>query len=107
MNAKNCCQCSTGIGQNDSEYKKKVNVKYNVFICLGTTCYLRGSIDILKSIKDELGIEPGETTTDNMFALELVRCLGACAVGPVMMINDVLYPNVSPDSVAEIFKAYK
>jgi len=76
--------------------------KYKISICLGTTCYLRGSSQVLERLCRELEIEPGHTTPDGRFSLEIVRCLGACALGPSVMVNDVVYPRVEPGQIPVI-----
>lgn len=81
--------------------------KHNIFICMGTSCHVRESDQILEQLKKELAIEPGQVTTDGLFYLEVVRCLGACAVGPVLMIDQVLYPNMEPQKVSIILERYR
>ncbi|SFR01601.1 complex I 24 kDa subunit family protein [Desulfoscipio geothermicus] len=76
--------------------------KYKISVCLGTNCYLRGSSRILERLCQVLNIEPGDTTPDGKFSLEAVRCLGACALSPVIMINEVVYPQVEPQKIPDI-----
>nr|WP_274380951.1 NAD(P)H-dependent oxidoreductase subunit E [Desulforadius tongensis] len=92
--------------QNGSLRKEK-RAKHRIAVCLGTSCYLRGSSEVLKAVSEELGIKPGEVTADGMFALEVVRCMGACAVGAVMMIDDVLYPNMDRSKISRVLNFYK
>jgi len=73
--------------------------KYTIKVCLGSACYVRGAPRILEEFQKILGIEPGETTEDMMFTLECVNCLGACAIGPTIMINDVFYGGMVPNKV--------
>ncbi len=63
--------------------------RHIINVCLGTACIVRGSRKVLERISDRLGIEPGETTEDGEFTLETVNCLGACALGPIMVIDGV------------------
>lgn len=79
--------------------------KYIIHICLGTTCHLRGSSALLERVCNELNLEPGGTTPDGKFSLEVVRCLGACALSPVIMINNVIYPQVDLDSIPGILQS--
>ncbi len=65
--------------------------KHTIKVCMGTACHVRGSPRVLDEIKRHLKIEPGETTKDELFTLETVNCLGACALGPVVVIDDVYY----------------
>jgi NADH-quinone oxidoreductase subunit E len=70
--------------------------KYQVLVCAGTACHVRGSINLLQRIINFLSIKPGETTRDYKFTLDTVNCLGCCALGPVMLFNNKYYSN--PDA---------
>jgi NADH:ubiquinone oxidoreductase subunit E len=114
MNTKNQCQCSEEGRQlnfNDDlandENTMQLAAKHKVLICLGTSCHLRGSADLLEQLTLELNIQPGEVTPDGLFSLNVARCLGACAVGPVMMVNEVLYPNMNPEKVSKVLQQYR
>lgn len=76
--------------------------KYSISVCLGTACFVKGADKVLEAFKKELGIEMGETTSDRLFSLENSRCLGVCAMAPVVTINDKVYSNVSPKQVPEL-----
>lgn len=80
--------------------------KYVVRVCLGTACYVRGGNEVLRALKDKLGIDVGGTTADRRFSLEVGRCFGACGMAPVLMVNDDLHQRVKPAKVGEILKAY-
>ena len=77
-----------------------------VSICLGTACFVRGAEVILKEFERELKISVGETTPDNKFTLSALRCIGACGLAPVVMINDRVYGRVTPDQVVKILSDY-
>jgi NADH:ubiquinone oxidoreductase subunit E len=79
-----------------------------VRVCLGTACYVRGSWRILEQVKRELGVTsvPG-TTEDREFSVETVRCVGACGLAPVMMVDDDIYRRVKPRKVAEVLARYR
>lgn len=81
--------------------------KYKIQICMGTACYVKGSDKILDKLKEKLGIEVGECTEDNKFSLEACRCIGACGLAPVMMINDDVYGRLVADDVEGILEKYK
>lgn len=81
--------------------------KHTVRICLGTACYVRGGKAIAETVKKEFGIEEGETTPDRMFTLETIRCLGACGLGPVLVVNDDVHGRIKPSKVKEILSQYK
>ncbi len=81
--------------------------KYIVRCCNNAPCHVKGSKDVLEKIKEYLGLEMNETTTDKLFTLEFTSCLGLCAVAPVMMINDEVYGNLTPEKAVAILKDYK
>jgi NADH:ubiquinone oxidoreductase subunit E len=80
--------------------------KHTVRVCLGTACYVRGGKAISEALKKEFGIQEGETTPDRMFTLETIRCLGACGLGPVMVVNEDVHGRVKPSKVKEILSQY-
>jgi len=71
--------------------------RHVINVCLGTACHVRGAPRIIEEITRQLKINPGETTPDGEFTLETVNCLGACALAPVVVIDDVYYEKVTPD----------
>lgn len=78
--------------------------KYLIMLCQGTACHVNSSELILQTIKDELGIEDGETTGDGLFSLKCVACLGCCSLSPVMMINENTYGSLTPEKTKKILK---
>ncbi len=76
-------------------------------VCRGTGCYVKGSPQILAELEKHLGIQDGETTEDMEFTLETVACFGACALAPVMVINDEVYGKMTVDKVKQILDTYK
>jgi NADH:ubiquinone oxidoreductase subunit E len=81
--------------------------KHLVRVCLGTACYVRGGKEILSSLKNTLGIEVGETTSDRFFSLDVGRCFGACGLAPVIMIDDDVHQRVKPARLAKILEKYR
>lgn len=77
-----------------------------ISVCLGTACYVKGSQAIYDKVSELLGIDEGECTPDRKFSLESCRCVGACGLAPVMMINDEVYGRLTPDQVEGILKKY-
>ena len=65
--------------------------RHSITLCLGTACHVRGGPKILREMKKQLAIEPGQTTKDKNFSLEVVNCLGVCAIGPVMVVDGKFY----------------
>jgi NADH-quinone oxidoreductase E subunit len=80
--------------------------KYVISVCMGTACYVKGADKVLEKIREELGIDFGETTRDGLFSLEEARCLGTCGLAPVLMINDEVHAKVSPDKVPALLERY-
>lgn len=78
--------------------------KYLIMLCQGTACHVNSSELILQTIKDELGIEDGETTEDGLFSLRCVACLGCCSLSPVMMINENTYGSLTPEKQRKYLK---
>jgi len=79
--------------------------RHKISVCLGTACYVKGASALAARLKDELGVELGETSKDGMFTLEAARCLGTCGLAPVVMINDKVYPRVTPDQVPGLLES--
>jgi len=85
-----------------SMYNKQPVGEHLIQVCRTTPCWLRGSDDITQACKKKLGINIGETTTNELFTLVEVECLGACANAPMVQINDYYYEDLTPDSLCEI-----
>ncbi len=80
--------------------------KYNLSICLGTACYVKGSQKLLDRAKERLNIEPGQVTLDGKFSIDEVRCVGACGLAPVFMVNDEVYGNATVKKLDEVLDKY-
>lgn len=78
-----------------------------VNICMGTACFVRGSANVLAEFEKELGIKTGETTADGKYTIEVLRCVGACGLAPVVTINDRVYGHVTAAEVKKILAEYK
>ena len=81
--------------------------KHTVQVCLGTACYVRGGKKITEIVEGEFGVKSGETTADRIFTYETVRCLGACGLAPVIVVDGEVYGRVKPSKVKEILEQYK
>lgn len=81
--------------------------KYQIGVCLGTACYVKGSGDILERIKKQLGIEVGECSADGKFSIDATRCIGACGLAPVITVNDDVYGRLAVEDVDDILKKYE
>lgn len=96
-----------GVASFYSQFMLNPNGDIAISVCLGTACYVKGSADVIAEITDELGIEAGATTPDGKFSLDATRCVGACGLAPVMIINNDVYGRVKKNEVKEILAKYK
>ena len=85
-------------------FSLKPRGKHSITVCLGTACHVRGGQRIVDSISRELGIKPGETTKDLQFTLETVNCLGCCAIGPIVVVDDEYYGGMTSQKAISIIK---
>ncbi len=93
-----------GVGTFYTQFRFEPVGKYLIMLCQGTACHVNSSELILQTIKDELGIDDGQTTDDGLFSLKCVACLGCCSLSPVMMINEDTYGSLTPDKTKRILK---
>lgn len=80
--------------------------KYNISVCLGTACYVKGAGDIFDKLSEKLGIGADECTADGKFSLTACRCIGACGLAPVLTVNDDVYGRLTVDDVDDILAKY-
>lgn len=90
-----------------SFFATKPRGKYIIKVCLGTACYVQGGEKLVENFKKGLNVEEGGTTDDRMFTLDVVRCIGACGLAPVLMVNDDTHGKLKPDKVMDIAKKYQ
>lgn len=83
-------------------FKLEAPGKHVVSVCLGTACYLKGAKSLVAKLGGELGVEPGQTTPDKNFHLQVVRCLGCCGLAPVMTVGHKVHPRLTPEQVPGI-----
>ena len=76
--------------------------KYNISVCLGTACFVKGSQSILDRLKDRLKIEEGKTTEDGKFSIDTTRCVGACGIAPVFTVNNEVYGHATVKKLDEV-----
>ena len=96
-----------GVATFYSQFSLQPKGQYRISVCLGTACYVKGSGDIFKKLEELLGITTGECTPDGKFSLDSCRCVGACGLAPVMMINDEVYGRLTVDDVPTILAKYE
>lgn len=80
--------------------------EYNISVCLGTACYVKGSGDLMDKLKELLGIDAEECTEDGRFSLTACRCIGACGLAPVLTVNDDVYGRLTTDDIPGILAKY-
>ena len=90
-----------------SFFSLKPKGKYVIGVCLGTACYVKGSQQVIDKFAEILNIKPGETTSDGLFTLDALRCIGACGIAPAITINGKVYPKVSVGQVPAIIDEYR
>lgn len=81
--------------------------QYLIEVCAGTACHVQGAFNLMDRLKRDLGVECGETTKDNMFTLEEVRCLGCCSLAPVARIGGNIHPYLTQDEIPKILRNYR
>ncbi|MGI9950980.1 NADH-quinone oxidoreductase subunit NuoE [Moorellaceae bacterium AZ2] len=90
-----------------AHFTTKPKGRYQVSVCKGTACYVKGAPEILERLQKELGIKPGDSTDDGKFSLEVVRCLGACGLAPVMMVNKRAHGLLRADTAVAVLQSYE
>ncbi len=81
--------------------------RHKIRACLGTACYVKGIKEVMHRIGNTFGLHDGETTQDRRFSLEAVRCVGACGLAPVLVVNQDTYGDIKPDNVIDILEKYE
>ncbi|HPX60776.1 MAG TPA: NAD(P)H-dependent oxidoreductase subunit E [Deltaproteobacteria bacterium] len=81
--------------------------KHPISVCMGTACFVKGADKLVNALKECLALEVGQVTTDGKFSLDVLRCIGACALAPVIMVNGKVYANVTPDQIKTILEEYQ
>jgi NADH-quinone oxidoreductase subunit E/NADP-reducing hydrogenase subunit HndA len=81
--------------------------KHVISVCMGTACYVKGAEQLLEAVKNELRINIGEVTEDGLFSLQEARCLGACGLAPVVMIDDKIHGDLTPRKTIELLAQYR
>ena len=90
-----------GVATFYAQFSLEPKGKYEIKVCDGTACHVRGSLPVLNAIKEKIKLEDGKfTTNDGLFTLEIVSCLGACGLAPVVVINEKVYPQMTSDAIS-------
>lgn len=89
-----------GVATFYAQFSLEPKGKYEIKVCDGTACHVRGSMPVLNAVRAKLNMQPGQLTSDNgLFSLETVSCLGACGLAPVVVINEKVYPQMTSDAI--------
>lgn len=88
-------------------FSLKPRGRHLITVCMGTACHVRGATRILDEVSGQLGIAPGETTDDQSFTVESVNCLGACALGPVVVLDGVYHDHMTPGKLRKLIQAIR
>ena len=96
-----------GVATFYAQFNLEPKGKYIISVCLGTACYVKGAQLVLDELEKVLGVPAGSTTPDGLFTLNATRCLGACGLAPVIMVNDDVYGRLTPDQVAGVIEKYR
>ncbi|MCD8024135.1 MAG: NAD(P)H-dependent oxidoreductase subunit E [Candidatus Gastranaerophilales bacterium] len=92
-----------GVATFYAQFSLEPKGKYQIKVCDGTACHVRGSMPVLEELKKKLPMEKGKMTTkDGLFSLETVNCLGACGLAPAVVINEKVYPQMTPDAISMV-----
>jgi len=83
-------------------FSLKPKGEHTCVVCMGTACYVRGGVEIVKRLSQTLGVGVGETTPDGKFTLEVMRCIGACGLAPALLVNDRVVRQVNPDKLNRV-----
>jgi len=87
-------------------FSLKPRGRHLINVCMGTACHVRGAGKVVEKIEEELGIKTGDTTADLKFTLETVNCLGACALGPIVVVGEDYHGEMTPETVSSVLKNY-
>jgi len=96
-----------GVATFYNQFRFEPKGKYHILVCRGTACHVKGSAKTLEAVERELGIKAGNTTRDGLFSIEVVACLGACGLAPLICINNEFYANATKDKVKKIVESYR
>ena len=88
-------------------FRLKPRGRHLITVCMGTACHVRGAPVMLDEARGQLGVEPRETTDDRVFSLECVNCLGACAIGPVVVLDGVYHHHMTPGKLRKLIRSMR
>jgi len=96
-----------GVATFYNQFRFEPTGKYHIMVCRGTACHVLGSLTVLQEIEKNLKIKAGQTTRDGLFSIEIVACMGACGLAPVINVNGTFHANVTAQSIKGIIESYR
>jgi NADH-quinone oxidoreductase E subunit len=96
-----------GVATFYNQFRFQPRGRFHVQLCRGTACHVKGSAAVLESMKRTLGVDSGQTTRDGLFSLEVVACIGACGLAPVISVDGEFHAGVTPESAKTIIDSYR
>ncbi len=96
-----------GVATFYNQFRFKPIGRYHIMICRGTACHVKGSAGVLKMCEEVLGIKAGDTTRDGLFSIEVVACIGACGLAPVISVNGEFHAKVTPDKLRALVNQFR
>lgn len=96
-----------GVATFYNQFRFQAPGRHSIQVCRGTACHVKGSALVLEALCRHLKIQPGQTTKDGMFSLEVVACIGACGLAPVIAVDGQFHAGVAPEAVADIVESYR
>lgn len=96
-----------GVATFYNQFRFEPKGKYHIQVCRGTACHVLGSATVLEELEKELKVKAGKTTRDMMFSIEVVACIGACGLAPVVAVNGNFHAKLTPEKIKEVVKMYR
>lgn len=96
-----------GVATFYNQFRFQPTGRFHIMICRGTACHVKGSAAVLAALENELKIKAGETSEDGLFSIEVVACIGACGLAPVLSINGEIYAGMDEDKVKTVLETYR
>lgn len=96
-----------GVATFYNQFRFQPQGEFVIKVCRGTACHVKGSLDILTTLENELGIKAGQTTRDRQFSIETVACIGACSIAPVIAVNEEFHGGLTTRSLIKLLKTYR
>lgn len=96
-----------GVATFYNQFRFQPRGKYHIQVCRGTACHVKGSAAVLDALQQELNLSPGQTSRDRVFSLEVVACIGACGLAPVISINGECHAGMTPQKVRDLVETYR